>query len=33
MIDAELKDCRTEGRRLAAAARALELVERALRSK
>ena len=33
VIDAVLKDCRTEGRRLAAAARALELVERALRSK
>jgi hypothetical protein len=31
MIDAALRDCRTEGRRLAAAARAVELVERASR--
>jgi hypothetical protein len=33
VIDATLKDCRTEGRRLAAAARAVGLVERALRAK
>lgn len=31
VIDAALRDCRTEGRRLAAAVRAVELVERALR--
>ena len=33
VIDAALRDCSTEGRRLAAAARAVELVERALRAK
>jgi hypothetical protein len=33
VIDAALRDCRAEGMRLAAAARAVELVERALRAK
>src|SRR6202035_197533 len=31
VIDAVLRDCRTEGRRMAATVRAVELVERALR--
>jgi hypothetical protein len=31
VIDAVLRDCRAEGRRLAATAKAVELVERALR--
>jgi hypothetical protein len=31
VIDAVLRDCRTEGRRMAATVRAIELVERALR--
>jgi hypothetical protein len=32
VIDAALRDCRTEGRRLAAAVRAVELVESELRA-
>jgi hypothetical protein len=31
VIDAVLRDCRTEGRRMAATVRAVELVERVLR--
>jgi hypothetical protein len=31
VIDAVLRDCRTEGRRMAATVRAVELIERALR--
>jgi hypothetical protein len=31
VIEAALRDCRTEGRRLAAAVRSVELVERELR--